>query len=356
MSKDVLDFSVIILTCNRVERCLDSVAHNAARLAGHTAEIIIVNNGTQPVPVQSEIAGISVRVLQMSRNLGAEARNAGLAVAVGRYVVFVDDDAYLPDGFAVDTWPLFARHDGVAGISFRVHDAQGGEESCLLPSVFHGCACAFERAWLDRVGGYPVGYRYYGEEYDLAFQLYARGGRLILAHGVGAVRHIRDASGRNKERIIRLLLRNNTYTWCRFLPPGLIGPAIRDTLLRYRLVARKEGAERGLRQGCIQLPYHILRGLLHRRPLPPAVCERVLLTGHLRSVFSRLPAAGTDIFLCGVGKFPSIWRKEIQARGYTVRGYADFNTCWKGRRLAGVPVVVPSPDAPPAALEGATCF
>jgi len=366
MNDGHVDFSVIILTCNRVARCLDSVAHNADRLTGHVSEIIVVNNGTQPVDLPTTIAGSSCQILQMPRNLGAEARNAGIAVAKGKYIVFVDDDAYFPDDFAKCTWKMFNEHPDVAGISFRVEGNNGEEESCLLPSVFHGCACAFTKKWLDKVGGYPKGYGYYGEEYDLAFKIYAQGGRIILGQWafLGArasrpphlphsrasrpfVRHIRDSSGRNKERIIRLLIRNNIYTWCRFLPLKMFKPLIHDTLQRYKRVARKEGAGRGYLTGCLQVPCSMLRGLLHRKAFDPQTVDNVLLIRHLREVLGQLSTPKKNVVICGIGKFPSIWRQELALRGFTVTGYADFNTCWQDQQLDGVPVFVPAQETIP---------
>ena len=347
MNDEHVDFSVIILTCNRVGRCLDSVAHNADRLTGHFSEIIVVNNGTQPVDLPATIAGVPCQILQMTRNLDAVARNAGIAVARGKYIVFVDDDAYFPDDFAKYTWQMFNEHPDVAGISFRVEGNNGEEESCLLPSVFHGCACAFIKKWLDKVGGYPKGYRYYGEEYDLAFNLYAKGGRIILGNAVGPVRHIRDAAGRNKERIIRLLIRNNIYTWCRFLPLKMLKPLIHDTLQRYKRVACKERAGRGYLAGCFQIPGSMLRGLMHRKAFDPLTVENVLLIRHLREVLGQLSTPKKNVVICGIGKFPSVWRQELALRGFTVTGYADFNSCWQDQQLDGVPVFVPSQETIP---------
>ena len=354
MTQDILDVSAVVLTCNRANRCIDSVRHNALSLRGFRAEIIVINNGTEPVRLPATIADVPCRVIQMPRNLGALARNKGLRLAGGSAVLALDDDSYIDSGLIEAMLNSLHRDSRIGAVAFRVQNGDR-EESCLLPTVFHGCACGFRRSALMEVGGYPAGYLYYGEEYDLAFRLYQAGYRITIGDASRRVLHVRDDAGRSNDRILRLLVRNNAYLWFAFLPLRQFLPALRDTLQRYALVAIKEGATRGFRAGCAQIPASIVRGLLNRRPLSLNVFRKIFLVDRIESL-CRHPIVRKRgrIILCGVGKFPSLWTRLLRQQGIEPVAFWDHNSCWRGQSIDNVPVHVAGnnelPVAPPDSL------
>jgi hypothetical protein len=144
------------------------------------------------------------------------------------------------------------------------------------------------------------------------------------------------------------LIRNNTRLWCSSLPAHQVWPAIRDTVWRYYLVARRERAVRGFMHGCLGLPSAALRGLKRRRPMAAPCCASVTLADKVRSAALRLRASGIQhVVVCGVGKFPSLWIRILRLAGLLPVAFWDRNPCWKGRSVAGIPVVVvePGPSA-----------
>jgi GT2 family glycosyltransferase len=322
-------------------------------MQGLRAEIIVINNGKDPMHLPTTIADVPCRVIQMPRNLGALARNEGLRLARGAAVLVLDDDSYIDPGLIEATLNSLNRDSRIGAVAFRIQNGDS-EESCLLPTVFHGCACGFRRSALMEVGGYPSGYLYYGEEYDLAFRLYQAGYRITLCNASQRVRHVRDDAGRSNDRILRLLVRNNAYLWFAFLPLRQFLPALRDTLQRYALVAVKEGATRGFRAGCAQIPASIVRGLLNRRPLSPNVFRKIFLVDRVESLCSHpLVRKRRRVILCGVGKFPSLWTRLLRQQGIEAVAFWDHNPCWRGQSVDGVPVhVIGSelPAAPPDSL------
>ena len=347
-----LEVSALVLTYNRAKRCIDSAWHNALAMQGLRAEILVINNGTDPVSLPAAIANVPCRVLQMPRNLGAAARNEGLRVARGSAVVALDDDSYIDPGLIENLLASLRRDPRIGAVAFRIQNGVQ-EESCLLPTVFHGCACGFRRRALREVGGYPAGYLYYGEEYDLAFRLYQAGYRIVVSSEPRRVRHVRDGAGRSSDRILRLLVRNNTYLWFKYLPLRHILPALRDTLQRYALVAAKEGAQRGFRDGCALVPAAALRGLRDRRPLSDSAFRTIFLTHRLEALCAgRGRSPGRKVILCGVGKYPSLWTRLLRRHGLEPAAFWDHNPCWRGRAIDGVPVFVAGTELP-AAPNGA---
>jgi GT2 family glycosyltransferase len=95
-----------------LRRCLDGIARLDA--AGGSFEVVVVDDGG-PQPVDTIVAGyadrIDIRLIRQSRAGPAGARNAGVAVARGRYLVFIDDDCTPAPGWLTEFVREFARDD-----------------------------------------------------------------------------------------------------------------------------------------------------------------------------------------------------------------------------------------------------
>ena len=94
-------FSVLILTHNRLEvlkRCIDKVRAGALTRASNF-EIIVVNNGS--TDGTREWLDVQDAILHRDRpeNEGVCARNYGLELAMGEFVIQVDDDVLVTPGF-----------------------------------------------------------------------------------------------------------------------------------------------------------------------------------------------------------------------------------------------------------------
>ena len=97
---DIPDISVIVITCNSekfIRLCLDSVLNQ--RRSG--LEIILVDNGSQDRTIgiiKDSFPGLTL--IENPVNLGAaEARNQGIKLAQGRWVLVLDCDTILEDSF-----------------------------------------------------------------------------------------------------------------------------------------------------------------------------------------------------------------------------------------------------------------
>lgn len=341
----MINVTAVILTCGRPMRCMDSVWHNTLAMQGLDAETIVVNNGPEPVSLPPAIAGIPCRVIKMRGNLGVVARNAGIREAAGEIILVLDDDTYMDPLLAQKAVTALRNDPDVGAVAFRVHNGRKEDEACLLPTVFHGCACGFRRSAIVRVGGYPSDYLYYGEEYDVAFRLYGAGYRIVLCNGPQRIRHERDPAGRSVARIIRLLIRNNTtFLWMHF-PLPFLPLAFRDVLQRYRLVAGKEHVPEGYSQGVRSVPAAMIRGMLRRKPMAVDIFRRAAVLDRIESCSRRLLCSGAgEVVVCGAGKFPSLQLAALRRNGLRVRAVLDTNACWKHTRIGGVPVVTDPAD------------
>ncbi len=119
----MIQFSVVIPTCNRPRQLRDCLAALAAQeFPGDQFEVIVVDDGSAP-PVEVAPGVVLVR----QPNAGpAAARNAGAAVARGRWLAFTDDDCRPASAWLAD---LAARleHTPQAMIGGRTVNLRHGD-------------------------------------------------------------------------------------------------------------------------------------------------------------------------------------------------------------------------------------
>jgi len=132
----LLDVSVIIPCYNAAEtlrRSLDSAANQVAL----PREIIVVDDGSDVpiaplVDIWAREIQVPVRVLTQ-KNLGApSARNAGVRIAQGRYISFLDaDDIWLPDKLRIQCSVMDRE-----GLTLSAHGYNyNADQTSKLPSV-----------------------------------------------------------------------------------------------------------------------------------------------------------------------------------------------------------------------------
>lgn len=119
--------STIIPTINRptLSRAVCSVL--SQNLAAADFEVIVVNDSGQPLPDMEWQHSERVRVVRTDRQERSVARNAGAAIARGRYFHFLDDDdVLLPDALQA-LWRLSLEHPQVAWLygSYQTVDDDG---------------------------------------------------------------------------------------------------------------------------------------------------------------------------------------------------------------------------------------
>jgi O-antigen biosynthesis protein len=193
-----MDLSVVIVSRHRTEALLRAVAgvqHN-----DHAAlELVVVADPAGCDAVRA--LGLPIKVVVFDEANISAARNAGIAVAGGQVIAFLDDDAVPEPTWAGRLVAPFANVDvhqaggfvrGRNGISYQWRamevDASGADhpldirETTLMRGTgqrtvkTQGTNCAFRADVLRALGGFDAAFRFYLDEADLNLRIAALGG------------------------------------------------------------------------------------------------------------------------------------------------------------------------------------
>src|SRR5215471_10069467 len=256
-----MKLSCVILTMGDRPAELKRAIGSALAQQGDGLEVVVVGNGADVGPVPP-----GVKVVKLPENLGvAGGRNAGVEACGADVVLFLDDDGWFPDpqlGSYVAR--RFAADPGLAVISFRVADPEGGPgarwhvprlragdpERSSPVTTFAGGACAIRRAAYLEAGGLPEAFFFGHEETDLSWRLIDLGYRIeydsaaVMCHP--PVKNARHATW------YRLEARNRVWLARRNLPWPLAAAYLADWVLITMLRERSRGALRAWFAGFVE--------------------------------------------------------------------------------------------------------
>ena len=136
MTRSSRAFSVIILNWNRSEMTLACVRYVLRHTAAHSFEVIVADNGSDPEDFAIlQQAELPIRIIALGANLYfGEANNIAAERARGEYLFFLNNDAFVHDGWLA---PLVAAIEGVpeaaaAGSQLRYPDGSLQEAGSLI--------------------------------------------------------------------------------------------------------------------------------------------------------------------------------------------------------------------------------
>jgi GT2 family glycosyltransferase len=250
----------------------------ARSLPCHEAPVILVDNGS----ADGTVAAVRTRhpdvdVVALPRNLGAPARNLGVARATTPYVAFADDDSWWAPGALARGVALLDAHPRAALLAARVVVGPDEVDDPIAmamaaaplgtapdlpgPSIlgFLACSAIVRRSAFLDVGGFDDVLFFVGEEERVAVDLAARGWGLayvpdlVVHHHPSAARDRRARAVQSeRNHLLNAVLRRPwPVVWQCAAQAWRTGPTGR----------------RGLRAAIRCLPWAVAR----RRLLPPDV-------------------------------------------------------------------------------------
>lgn len=247
--------SVVVVNWNRCELlrgCLRSLAVQT----GVPFEIIVVDNGSTDGSVDlirefKQSVNFRVEIIENHSNAGfCAANNQGIAVARGRYIALLNNDAEAAPGWLLAMWrELESRPDfGMIASKIVVYedpqridkaghliypDGQNrgrgsGEldsgqydrvEEVLWPD---GCAALYRKAMLDEIGGFDEDLFAYGDDAELGLRARIAGWKCLYVPQA-LVRHRRGSTlGLLSSRRLELIERNRLLLAIKHFPASLL--------------------------------------------------------------------------------------------------------------------------------------
>ncbi|CDP84531.1 MULTISPECIES: glycosyltransferase family 2 protein [Mycolicibacterium] len=275
--------SFVIASRNRSEE----LASVVTRLLDTTdCPIIVADNGSADgsVPIMRRIAAQSperVTLLELGSNLGAVARNVGVAACRTPYVAFCDDDSWWDPAAPALGAEIFDRFPQTAVLAARTEIWPHGREDPLVqqlaasplghrtdlpgPSIlgFLACSAMVRKSAFQAAGGFSHILHFRGEEQLLALDLAASGWELCYCPELTAVHHPsvnRPTSAAQDARSVR---NDVLTTWLRRPLPHCVRASVRLLGAATRDVEHARAAT----EAVVRLP----DVLMHRRRLPATV-------------------------------------------------------------------------------------
>ena len=231
-----------------------------------------------------------VRLVQLPDNIGAAARNAGVAAAKGDVVFTLDNDVLFstPDDIG-RALAVFERHPRAAVVNFMIVDASGrlsrrdwchprdadrwAEHEFATDYVLEGASVCRREAFLAAGGYWPplfIGH----EGWDLAFRLIDAGHDLVYTPDV-RVQHMVDPSVRPSSRIYYQFTRNAVWVALRNHRGPRAVRSIAQDLALMGFVALRAGQLAAYRRALVDAARGARLAIETRAPLAPETYARL---------------------------------------------------------------------------------
>jgi GT2 family glycosyltransferase len=274
---------LVIITRNRADTVVRSLGH--AVECGDAGRIVVVDNGSDDgTPGRIRTRFPHVEVIVVGRNLGAAARNVGVAALHTPYVAFADDDTWWAPGALCEAAHVLERHPRVGVLSARVVvgaddrpdpacDLMANSPLAQQPDLpgprlvaFMAGASVIRRDAFLAAGGFEPRFVIGGEERLLGWDLRRAGWSIVYVDRLVVHHHpspARDATRRAIQQRRNELL----CAWMR-LPWRAAAAATRDALRHGRTDASS-------RRACLAALASLPWALRNRRSVPAELAGEI---------------------------------------------------------------------------------
>jgi GT2 family glycosyltransferase len=248
---------VVVITRNRRDRVVDTI-RGLLELPDRPQVTVVDNASADGTAAEVRRRfGEHVNLLTMPRNLGAAARNVGVAVTSAPYIAFCDDDTSWAPGSLTRAAELFEGSPNVGALVARVAVGpdMGEDPICaelaasplrhegapgpVLIGMMAGATVVRREAFVQ-AGGFDAMFGVGGEEELLSLDLMSAGWWICYVDQL-QVQHL--PAPRDTHRRSSTIVRNHLWTaWMRY--PALA--ALRDTAAESARCWRDRDARRGV--------------------------------------------------------------------------------------------------------------
>ena len=317
--------SYVVLTRNRINTLRKTLCKILEQSKGFSSEILVIDNASEDNTCEMiEKEFPEIRFFRNKLNLGAEARNIGINKSRAKYICMLDDDSYPLNNSIVKGINILEKNPKAGCLAYKIEMPGKKFWTNALYNSYAGCGALFRKNALLKVGGYPQDYGYYVEEYDVSFRLIAAGFKILNKKDL-VVFHEQASSGRDLNRIISLLVKNNIRLYSKFFPSELAMKQIRHEIMRYGIIAEKEKTVEGYIKG-LESSFSSF-DLTGKNILPLKVCYKILgldeTNKRLADFIRKYSVKKTLIY--NIGKITHLIIEKIRSLGCEVVAVVDKN-------------------------------
>ncbi len=213
-------FSIVIATWNRKD-AIRNVLEELKKQQYINFEIIVVDNGSvDGTSGMVETEYPDVKLIGLEDNLGCQAYNIGLEKAIGDFVVFMDNDAFLKEDALRIALERFETTDtDVIAMNIVSLPSFESETKSWKPDtpMFHGAGVIMKKSVVDSVGGYDKNYFVVHSDLELATRIINKDFKIFYDKEVIAY-HMRSSSSRLGALLLFYSTRNALYYYWKYYP------------------------------------------------------------------------------------------------------------------------------------------
>jgi GT2 family glycosyltransferase len=201
--------SVVIVSCNRVDRLRACLTALNAKVENRALQIIVVDNGSRDGSASLDSEFPAVQFMRLPQNFGlTKALNIGYRAADGAYLLFLHEDVEIkPDSIELlrkelaekpetgAACPALLDESGNPAPQIRDLPSPANPDPPLQPArpgetpAVSGAAIMVRRFLLNALRNIDERYGNYGSDIELSMQVRRANKRIVIVDGATAVHH-----------------------------------------------------------------------------------------------------------------------------------------------------------------------
>ena len=177
--------SVVIISYNRIDEIREALTELQKQYYQDFEVIVVDNNSHDGSPQLIEEEFTEVKLIKLPHNIGIAARNRGIEISRGEFIVLMDDDAVLENNWIENALKHFDKEPSLGILASKVlnYDSReiwgwvyGEDVNTFADKQFEvfgfvACAAAIRKSALEKAGLFSEELFIYWDEDDLSIRI-----------------------------------------------------------------------------------------------------------------------------------------------------------------------------------------
>lgn len=230
----------VVIPCFNQGLYLEQALSSVFKQTYPDLDIVVVNDGStdpETISILDSIRDTRVRIINQSNKGLSAARNAGIEISAGEFVLPLDSDDYIEPTFIEKCLEVFRVNADIRAVSsdvqcFGIFDClrenSGGTLGEFLASCRVSSCALFRKSTWEEVSGYDelmlLGY----EDWEFWIRVLSKGGRIHIVHEPLFNYRIKEASmviqsNKNRYSIMQYIVQKHSTLFQKYAVEAIIG-------------------------------------------------------------------------------------------------------------------------------------